>query len=406
MTSVPGEQIQIPEHVPEELRWHHSLDEFNCELDDPFIAGSRLHEGPDIFWAEKANLGDQGWVLTRHDLIREAFLDTEHFSSDRQSLALLGVDWKLNPLEYDPPEHAAYRKVLNPYFTPVAMARLDDAVRQICDELISNFEDKGSCEFITDFAEVFMSYIFLDFMSLPREQLPQFLEWERGMLDGKDPMRRFTSMKAVMEYIDNYIEEQRSAPRTEMMKGIFTAQIKEGRSLTKGEMMGMCVLIYIAGLDTVLSTMGWIFRYLASDQALQERLRNNPDDINKAVEEFLRAYAVATPHRTVKDDVDFHGVHMKAGDYLYLPTYLASRDPLAYDNPHVIDIDRGARHVTFASGPHICLGMHLARRELRIVIEAFVSRFNNIRIPAGEEYRYHTGGVLGVDYLPLEWDPR
>lgn len=394
-----------PAHVPEELVWNHSLDGFNTELDDPFVAASRLHDGPDIFWCKNAVNGDQGWVLTRHALIQEAFIDTDHFSSDRQVLKALGEDWKMNPLEFDPPEHYGYRKILNPYFTPVAMSKMDEAIKAISAELIARFEERGSCEFISEFATDFMSYIFLDFMDLPREMLPQFLEWERGMLATGDIMRTVTCMKEVMAYLENYIEEQRKNPSTEMMKGIFAARIKEGRPLEHGEILGMVYLIYIAGLDTVLSTMGWVFRYLASDQALQDRLREHPEDINQAVEEFLRAFGVATPHREVKQDLNFHGVEMKKGDYVFLATYLASRDPQAYENPHTVDIDRKPRHVTLAAGPHICLGMHLARRELRTVVEAFVTRFKNIRIPEGEHYKYHVGGVLGVDYLPLEWDP-
>lgn len=394
-----------PEHVPSELVWPHSLDDYNRELEDPFVSGGRLHDGPDIFWAKNAVLGDQGWVLTRQALIQEAFTDTGHFSSSRQVLKQLGEDWKLNPLEYDPPQHYQYRKILNPFFTPVAIARLNDSVMGVCQELMERFADRGSCEFISDFAEDFMSYIFLDFMNLPRDMQPQFLEWERGMLDPSDPMKRVTSMKAVMGYLQGYIDEQRENPTTDMMKGIFAAEVENGRPLNPGEIMGMVYLIYVAGLDTVLSTMGWVFRYLAGDQALQDRLRENPDDIKNAVEEFLRAFGVATPHREVTEDFNFHGVEMKKGDYVFLATYLASRDPQAYENPHQIDIDRKSRHVTLAAGPHICLGANLARRELRTVIEAFVTRFKNIRIPEGEQYKFHCGGVLGVDYLPLEWDP-
>jgi cytochrome P450 len=118
----------------------------------------------------------------------------------------------------------------------------------------------------------------------------------------------------------------------------------------------------------------------------------------------MRAFGVATPNRTVAKDFTFHGVPMREGELVLLPTYLASRDPEAYENPDVIDIDRRSRSITFATGAHACLGIHLAKREIRIVIEAFLSRFKNIRIPKGESYAYHTGGVLGVDRLPLEWD--
>ena len=101
----------------------------------------------------------------------------------------------------------------------------------------------------------------------------------------------------------------------------------------------------------------------------------------------------------------FAGVPMKKGEHVLLPTYLAGRDPRAFGNPHVIDIDRKPRHVTFGSGPHVCLGIHLAKRELRIVIESFLARMNNIRRPADGAFEYHTSNTIGIDRLDLEWDP-
>lgn len=396
-------QQQTPDHVPAELIFSRNLNEFNCELDDPYMAASRLHDGPDILWAPGAVLGQPAWVLTRFKLIQEALLDTEHFSSDRQNLAMLGVDWKLNPLEYDPPEHGKYRKILNPYFSPRTVSALDGSVRDICDTLISKFADRGSCEFVTDFAEQFPSYVFLDVMGLPRDKLYDFLSWERDMIHG-DPTAQFGAMKSVLEYFEEFIAEQRKNPTTELLRGLFSARVDDGRPLDAGEIMGMCYLLYIGGLDTVFCTLGWVMRHLANDQPLQQRLRENPDDIPQAVEELLRAYPVATTHRELKQDIEFHGVRMKAGDWVLCPIYLGARDPQMYENPHTVDIDRRARHIAFATGPHTCLGMHLARREIKTVIESFLSRFNNIRIPQGESYKYHVGGVFGVDYLPLEWD--
>ena len=148
-------------------------------------------------------------------------------------------------------------------------------------------------------------------------------------------------------------------------------------------------------------------RHLAGDALLQKRLRANPEDIPPAVDEFSRAFGVAAPGRTVANDFTFHGVSMRRGDTVLLPTYLASRDPRAFENPHVIDIDRRARNnLSFATGPHTCLGMHLARREIRIVLQELLARLQNIRMAAGESYEFHTGSVLGIDRLPLVWEPR
>ena len=405
MTSQELSKLKVPDHVPPELVWDHSLDDFNRELDDPFLAASRLHEGPRIIWVAKAFFGHPAWVLTRHALIEEAFIDYEHFSHRRsRTLAqAMGESLVLIPLEIDPPEHHAYRQILNPSFTPRAVNSLETPVQEACASLIAGFEDRGSCEFISEFAARFPNNVFLALMGMPQAMLPKFLEWEQKNIRGANETERAEGAKAIFRYLQGFVAEQRANPQTDLMKVIVSGHV-EGRPLNETEMLGICSLLYIGGLDTVYSSLGWIMRHLARDQPLQERLRTHPEEIPRAVEELTRAFGVATPNRTVARDFTFHGVPMREGEMVLLPTYLASRDPQAYENPHVVDLDRRARSVTFATGAHSCLGIHLAKREIRIVIEAFLSRFKNIRIPQGETYEYHTGGVLGVDRLPLEWD--
>lgn len=161
---------RVPAHVPDALVRDIDINAFTSELDDPFLAGARLHDGPDIFWATMAANGHPGWVLTRYALVQEAYTDPGHFSSERSDLAILGVNWKLNPL-----------------FSPRAVRALDEPVKAVCSTLIDGFADRGSCEFVGEFAEKFPSYIFLDLMGLPHEMLPQFLAWERDQLRAPDP---------------------------------------------------------------------------------------------------------------------------------------------------------------------------------------------------------------------------
>ena len=178
-----------------------------------------------------------------------------------------------------------------------------------------------------------------------------------------------------------------------------------GRALSDAEILGFVYLLFVAGLDTVASTLGWIMRHLAADHALQTRLRENPADIPAAIEEFTRAFGVSAPSRTVAQDMVFHGVPMKAGEAVLLPTYLAGRDPRAWADPHRIDIDRRPRHITFGTGPHVCLGVHLAKREMKIMLEAFLGRMRNIRRRDNGRYAFHTTNTIGVDCLDIEWDP-
>jgi cytochrome P450 len=211
-------------------------------------------------------------------------------------------------------------------------------------------------------------------------------------------------MAAVIAYLELFIREQRVRPTTDLMHGVLAARYDEQRPLTEKEVLGVVFILYIGGLDTVYSTLGWIFWHLAHDQALQERLRYQPEVIPQAVEELLRAYSVASSARRVRSDFAFHGVRMRAGDHMLLSLPLAGRDPQAYDNPHRVDIDRPVRHIAFGTGPHTCIGLRLAKREIRIVLETLLTQFTKIRMPPGAQIAFHTSNVFGIDRLPLEWD--
>jgi cytochrome P450 len=246
--------------------------------------------------------------------------------------------------------------------------------------------------------------VFLDIMGMPRERLTDFLAWERSMIRPQSAEDGLAGMKAVIAYLEDFIREQRSRPTTDLMRGVLSARYAGERALTDKEILGVVFILYIGGLDTVYSTLGWIFWHLAQDQALQRRLRAEPETITQAVEELLRAYSVASSARTVAEDFDFHGVRMRAGDQVLLSLPLAGRDPQAYDDPHRVEIDRPVRHIAFGTGPHTCIGLRLAKREIRIVLEKLLARFANIRMPAGARMTFHTSNVFGIDQLPLEWD--
>jgi cytochrome P450 len=406
MNDIAPPKAPVPAHVPPHLVWDQSLEAFCHELDDPFLAASRLHDGPDILWCSNESYGQPGWVLTRHALVREAFIDYAHFSSHGGSgIEQIVEGVRLNPIDYDPPQHTLYRQILNPLFTPKKVGELDDAVREVCDTLMAKFEHRGSCEFVEEFAIKFPSYVFLSLMGMPWDRLADFLAWQDGVMRG-EPMQRVAAANAVAAYLKGFLGEQRTEPTTDLLKAILAAR-PEGRALTDFEMLGMLYTFYVGGLDTVYSTLGFTLRHLATHPELQARLRDNPELIGPAVDEFLRAFSVVGTRRKVTSDFVFHGVQMREGDRVLLPLFLAGRDPQVFDKPHEIVLDRPSTPagLPFGSGPHHCLGRYLARREIRIVLESFLARFRNIRIPPGETYAYHSGATFGVDRLPLAWDP-
>ena len=209
--------------------------------------------------------------------------------------------------------------------------------------------------------------------------------------------------RSILHYLEGHVEQRQREPRKDLMTAIINGQVK-GRPLNHGEILGMVMTLYFGGLDTVLSSLGWYFRHLATDQALQTRLRDNPDDIPAAADELLRAFGVVGTHRVVVEDMEFHGLNLKKGEIVMVPGWLASRDEREYPDPHKIDPDRKARHLTLATGVHNCLGAHLARREIKIVLEEWLSSFQSIRIAPGKPQTWDATGVWAMTELWLDLD--
>jgi cytochrome P450 len=231
----------------------------------------------------------------------------------------------------------------------------------------------------------------------------QFFAWEQALLHGTEMEGRVIAARSILAYLEGHLAQQKVKPATPLMEAIMHAEI-DGKKLNDGEILGMFYTFYVGGLDTVYATISWSMRYIATRPAFQQFLRDNPDKLNKAVDELLRMFSVVSTQRRVTRDFTWHGVEMKENDLVVMPIFIACRDPAAYPDPHEADLERKTQMLAFATGPHLCLGMHLARREIRIAIESFLERFANIRIPEGEHYTYHAGPTFNVDSLPLTWD--
>lgn len=397
-------QFALPEHVRPDLYCDLDLKEFAAQFADPFVGVQALQEHGDLIYVRDIGRGVSGWMPTRFEVLAEIFMDARSFSNkDNIGVGpLMGVDWRLNPLEYDPPQHMAYRQVLQPFFQPSKVNEYEQLIRGVARELIQRLEGKRQVDFVEEFASLFPSYIFLDLFGLPREELPQFFEWEHAFTRSPDVAVRAAGARSILHYLEGHVERRRKEPRDDLMTGIINGQVK-GRPLDHGEIMGMVMVLYFGGLDTVLSSLGWYFRYLALDQNLQARLRANPQDIPGAADDLLRAFGVTGTRRTVTEDIEFRGVTLKQGDFVLMPTFLACRDDRQYADPHRVDPDRKARHLTLATGVHNCLGAHLARREIKIVLEEWLAHFPTFRISEGKPQRWDATGVWAMTELWLEW---
>ncbi|TVV77104.1 cytochrome P450 [Sphingomonas solaris] len=395
----------IPAHVPADLVRSFPFIFGTTTEQDPFNdLAAAVHEGPAIIYAPHAYPGGTpAWVPRRTEDLRAIYFDTEHFSSNDFSpfAKLVGETWTNSPAELDPPDHGPFRTMINPVFTPKAVAALEGRIRAYAIEYVDSFATKGACEFMGDFAFEFPIRVFMELMGLPRERMGQFLDWEMNLLHNHDLAKIAAATRSVVDYLREEIEERRANPREDLITFGVQAQ-KQGARLTDDELVGFTFNLFIGGLDTVSTNIGLHFWHLATHREDQAALRADPTKIPNAIEEMMRAYGAVTTFRTCKKEITINDVTFLPGDKVAMSTTLAGRDPAEFADPAIVRFDRRPRHVSFGFGPHICVGMHLARREMRIAMEEFLARIPDFRVADEHRVRCHLGMIQPVE-LPLVW---
>ncbi len=397
----------VPAHVPPELIV--DQDVFASHPDqDPFESLETYRKDRPIFYTPVHYAGNAGaWVLTRAEDIQTVMGDPAVFGSKAKSgfTALIGETWDLAPLEVDPPEHRQLRTILEPVFSPKRIEQLTPGLRSFCHRLMDGFAEAREVEFIEAFARPYPVKIFLELMGLPMEDFDQFVTWGDMLLRSPTFEGRVQGGQAIRDYLLDLIKKHQGAGAIEdNVTSIVVNSKVDGKPLAPHRLIGMLYLLFIAGLDTTASSMGFFFKHLAETPENQMRLRDSPALIPQAVEELLRVHSVVTTGRHVMQDTVVNGVQMKAGDWISIGLMLGSRDPAEHQNPGHVDFDRPAtRHMAFATGVHRCLGSHLGRRELVEAMEEFLGRIPQFRIKKNDAPKMHGGIVFGVDYLPLTW---
>jgi cytochrome P450 len=383
----------------------------------PYVLGARtklrphsfipaIHDGPQVFWAERAFNGVRGaWVPRTVDLLHQVYNDNVNFKARGFApfATLIGEDWFLVPAEADPPLHALLRAMVNPVFTPKWMAVLDEKIRAYARDYIRGFRDKGGCEFMADFAFEFPIKVFLELMGLPQQRVDQFLAWEHKLLHEPDLNEVIAGTRAVVDYLREEIEDRRANPRDDLITFGINVE-KDGRRLTDKELLGFCFNLFIGGLDTVSTNMAWQFLHLAEHHDDQARLRADPQMLPAAIDEMMRFYAAVATSRECVSETQLGNVRVLPGDKVLLATFLGGHDPAAYPDPEKVILDRAPRHVSFGYGPHLCIGMHLARREMRIALEEFLREVPEFSIAPDADITYYLAAIIQPITLPLVWE--
>ena len=407
--------VPQPAHIPDSVVY-----DFDMFLDPAYLADPHkrvldlVENAPPVFWTPR-NGGH--WILQGHAANFDAARDTEAFSSEimphemvEKFLAQLPPDMphipRAYPINLDPPMHGKYRMPLQRVFSPKTINALAGSIRQLAGELIDGIVGQGHCEFMAAVAEPLPVQVFLKMLGLPLEKLPEYRELVREHLSTAHtgPAAAITQLQKVAAAMRDTILERRENPRDDIISMLWQVEI-DGKPTTLEDQQNYGVLLFIAGLDTVMQGIGHGVRHLAMDGALQDELRANPALVADATEELLRRYTFTVPPRRVNRDMVFHNVTMKKDEraMLFLPG--ADLDPQEFPAPEKFDLHReGKPHIAFNAGIHRCLGSHLARVELNIVYEELVKRLPRFRLDPQRPPTFKGGHVIGVEELYLVWD--
>lgn len=348
------------------------------------------------------------WIVTRHADVVAAAQDWERFSSQ------LGVGIPGSPSvslaipeHIDPPLHREYKRLINRWFTPAAVAPLEAGIRRIARDLVDAFVDRGEVEVMAAFAGPFPGLVFFELvLGAPADELQQVNDLATGATDPDNPDSG-ACWQGLNAWIDVFLEARRTDRRDDVVDDILHAEI-EGRPIRDDEVRAIVLLLILGGLDTTAGVIGQAVLRFCAQPEIPELLRSQPALVPRAVEELLRLdTSFVGIGRTVRHDTELAGQAVAAGDKVYLSWAAANRDPAEFDEPDEFRVDRTRnRHLTFGAGPHRCAGSNLARLNLRVAIGELVQRLPDLRLaidPADVEF--HTAFNRRPRAVPVTFTP-
>lgn len=360
-----------------------------------------LHEAGDV------SVSDKGvYFITGADAVEAAAKQPNVFSSSG-AFAVLGSPIPLVPIAFDPPEHSRYRRMVDKFFSPRSMAAIEPELRSQVSELIDGIAAGGdTCELVGALAMPYPSQVFLTLFGLPLEDRDRLIGWKDAILqfadaDSPEPTPEVLLQAAEMfAYLSEHLTQRRGSQGADLLSQLL-ADREEG-GLTDEEILGLCFLFVIAGLDTVSAAVGFAMTALAQDPARRQRLIAQPEEIPTFIEELLRVDGpVPYAPRVTTEEVHVGGVAIPAGSTCWLSFGAANRDPDRYDDPDTIHDDR-TNHFAFGRGPHRCLGSHLARMEVRLVIEEWHKRIPRYTLTNGTvPHVIWPSGTLALERIDL-----
>lgn len=389
--SAPGPPDTVPATAPPEP----------LDLLDPYLyAGD---PGPVYRWLRDTSPVHRDangiWAVSRHRDVMDIERNTRIYSSSRGSRPFIEMSDSM--INKDDPRHSRQRKLVSGRFTPAAVRRYEDHVREVATRLIDGIAAQGHAEVVQDLAAPLPAMMITELIGYDRDLWPKIKWWSEATMAAagflaSDPRRPLESDAAALDFADETIKlmtERAAQPADDLMSVWLTSTV-DGEPLPPEEVINEAILLIDGGAETTRSTIGQIVVTLATNPDQRDLLAEHSELLRTtAVEEFIRwASPILNMRRSVTTDHELHGQRLEAGDQVLLMYASANRDERVFDQPDRFDVTRSHNHhVAFGFGTHFCLGANLARLELRVLFEELLRRLPDFRLVPGADPEFVPG---------------
>ena len=384
---------------------------------------------------ETEGLFDPFWLVTRHEDVMRMSKDNATFLNNPRpvvfslnaaiefSRAATGSNMLVDSLVvFDAPVHPKYRRLTQDWFMPRNLARIEGEIRDLAhrtvDRLLASGPEADFCKLVS---APYPLHVVMQILGVPEEDEPRMLMLTQQMFGGQDKDLSGTGMdnmtpeqvtmlvagavKSFEEYFAQIARDRRASPTDDVASVIANATV-DGAPLPERDMAGYYIIVATAGHDTTSASTAGAMLALAQDPEQWARVKADRSLLPGIVEEAIR-WTTPVQHfmRTAAEDTELSGQQIRKGDWLMMNYVAANHDPAQFANPRKFDAARSPnRHLAFGAGAHQCLGLHLARLEMRILFEALLDRLGTIEL-AGEPARASSTFVGGLKTLPLRFTP-
>lgn len=386
---------------------------------DPYPMLHRMREEDPVHFFPPAG----SWFLTRYEDIWNLMRDPRALSLPAEQMSIgTGNAQKEGPFQramrkwlvlLNPPDHTRLRTLLNKSFTPRVIGKLDSHVLEIADELLDSALQKRDVDLMREFTNPLPLLVIAGQLGIPREDRPRFKQWSDAIAYAMDPIHGYAHRdegdRATLEmfaYLRQVAEDRKKNPRDDLLSLMLSAE-EAGDRLSMDELLSTTMLLLFAGNETTTGLLGNSIAALLSNRDEEALLRERPELMQSAVEEFLRYETPThTTGRVLGADMEIGGKHVPKGARLICILGAANRDPAVFEDPDILDVRReDNRHLAFGTGHHFCLGNHLARLEARIALSRLLERTKHFELTERHIEWRATVALRGPKALPMRLTP-